>query len=72
MRKTKVTNVRIGDFIAATVVNGYPAGFYGTVESIIHISPNVIQVNVSGRSAEQTFVIDGPAGFTPDMVYRER
>lgn len=71
MRKVKITSVRLGDYIATAMVNGYAAGFRGTVESIIHVSPNVIQVNVTGGEME-TFTIDGPAGFAPDTIYRER
>lgn len=71
MRKVKITSVRLGDYIATAVYNDTVGGFHGKVESIIHVSPNIIQVNVEGGDA-RTFSIDGPAGFTPDQVYRER
>lgn len=71
MRKVKITSVRIGDYIATAVYNGTVGGFYGKVESIIHLSPNMIQVNVQEGGC-RAFTIDGPAGFTPDQVYRER
>ena len=71
MRRVKVTSVRIGDFISeyANSFGGY--GFHGTVESIIHCSSNAVDIYTTDGE-HKTFVIDGPAGWGLDMIYRER
>lgn len=78
MRKILASNVRIGDFVAKSVVNGYVNGYvHGIVESVIHLNVHFAELTLrqgpDGTRVTWTVCIgDGTTKVTSDKVYVER